>query len=221
MELFESITDNGAGGLSCSVAEMAKECNGCVVELEKVPLKYAGMQPWQTWISESQERMTLAIPKEKVSEFLALMEKRGVEATAIGEFTDSGKCIVKSNGKEIMNIDLEFLHDGLPKKKLSTKEILQEFSEPIFEEPNIGIALKEMLSRLNICSREFVSAQYDFEVQGNSVLKPLQGKGKVNAEASAVRPVQELKNALGVSQALYPAYGDIDTYWMDHQLLMD
>ncbi|HLD59044.1 MAG TPA: AIR synthase-related protein [archaeon] len=214
LELFESITDNGAGGLSCSVAEMAKECNGCVVELEKVPLKYAGMQPWQTWISESQERMTLAIPKEKVSEFLALMEKRGVEATAIGEFTDSGKCIVKSNGKEIMNIDLEFLHDGLPKKKLSTKEILQEFSEPIFEEPNIGIALKEMLSRLNICSREFVSAQYDFEVQGNSVLKPLQGKGKVNAEASAVRPVQELKNALGVSQALYPAYGDIDTYWM-------
>ncbi|MDP2973890.1 MAG: AIR synthase-related protein, partial [Candidatus Diapherotrites archaeon] len=133
--LYDSITDNGAGGLSCSVAEMAKECNGCLVELEKVPLKYPGMQPWQTWISESQERMTLAIPKEKVKKFIKLMDSRGVEATVIGEFNGSGKCVVKFNGKKVMDIDLRFLHDGLPKKVLLTKEAQQKHPEPDFTEP--------------------------------------------------------------------------------------
>ncbi|MDD5162765.1 MAG: phosphoribosylformylglycinamidine synthase subunit PurL [Candidatus ainarchaeum sp.] len=214
MELYSSITDNGAGGLSCSVAEMAKECNGCVVGIEKVPLKYPGMQPWQIWISESQERMTFAIPKENLEKFLDLMRKRGVEVAVIGEFTDSGKCIVKNNGETIMDIDLEFLHNGLPKKRLfsETKTQIQESTK--FEEPCLEDAICKMLSRQNICSREFVSAQYDHEVQGSSVLKPLQGKGRVNADATAVRPLLDSKLCLGISHALYPSYGDIDCYWM-------
>ncbi len=215
LALFDSITDNGAGGLSCSVAEMAKECGGCTVELEKVPLKYPGMQPWKTWVSESQERMTLAIPKEKAQKFLDLMQSRGVEATIIGEFNDSGKCIVKNNGKTIMEIDLKFLHDGLPKKILKSVLSEKKFPEPNFkEEKNISKTLLEMLSRLNICSKEFVSTQYDHEVQGSSVLKPLQGKGKVNAETTVLRPVLQSKKAISVSQALFPRYGDISTYHM-------
>ncbi|MBN2067826.1 MAG: phosphoribosylformylglycinamidine synthase, partial [Candidatus Diapherotrites archaeon] len=213
--LYNSITDNGAGGLSCSVAEMAKECNGCTVQLEKVPLKYAGMQPWQTWVSESQERMTLAIPKANVKEFIELVERRGVEATVIGEFNGSGKCIVEHTGKKIMEIGLGFLHDGLPKKVLKTKEVRGEHAEPDFPEPaDFNAELGKMLSRLNICSKEFVSVQYDHEVQGGSALKPLQGKGRVNAEASAVRPVLSSRKAVSVSQALYPKYGDISTYHM-------
>ena len=90
--LYRSITDNGAGGLSSSVAEMAKESGGCLIELDKVPLKYSGLEPWQIWISESQERMTLAIPKSKWKNFEKLMKKRGVEASVIGKFTKSGKC---------------------------------------------------------------------------------------------------------------------------------
>ncbi len=215
MLLFDSITDNGAGGLSCSVAEMAKECNGCVVELEKVPLKYPGMQPWKTWVSESQERMTLAIPKEKTEKFVSLMQERGVEATIIGEFNDSGKCVVKNNGKTIMDIELKFLHDGLPKKTLKSSLNEKKYIEPDFkEEKNLSKTLLEMLSRPNICSKEFVSIQYDHEVQGSSVLKPLQGKGKANAEATVARPVLESKKAISVSQALYPKYGDISTYHM-------
>ncbi|MDD5148073.1 MAG: AIR synthase-related protein [Candidatus ainarchaeum sp.] len=215
LELYNSITDNGAGGLSCSVAEMAKECNGCALELESVPLKYPGMQPWKTWVSESQERMTLAIPKEKVEKFVSLMERRGVEATVIGEFNDSGKCIVKNNGKTIMDIDLKFLHDGLPKKTLHSKLPEKMHSEPSFkEEKNLSKQLLEMLSRLNICSREFVSTQYDHEVQGTSVLKPLQGKGRVNAETSVSRPSLYSRKGVAISQALYPKYGDIDSYEM-------
>ncbi len=213
--LYNSITDNGAGGLSCSVAEMAKECNGCTVELEKVPLKYPGMQPWQIWVSESQERMTLAIPKKNVQKFIDLMNSRGVEATVVGEFNDSGKCIVKYGGKKIMDLDLQFLHEGLNKKKLKTREVKAEYPEPDFPEPSdYDTALQNMLSRLNICSKEFVSTQYDHEVQGGSVLKPLQGKGRVNSEASAVRPVLSSRKCVAVSQALYPKYGDISAYHM-------
>ncbi|MDO8646790.1 MAG: AIR synthase-related protein [Candidatus Diapherotrites archaeon] len=215
LELFNSITDNGAGGLSCSVAEMAKECNGCVVELEKIPVKYPGMQPWKVWVSESQERMTLAIPKEKVQKFLDLMDSRGVESTVIGEFNDSGKCIVNSNGQKIMEIDLKFLHDGLPKKVLKSANFPKDLKEPEFKEPeSLSEELLAMLARLNICSKEFVSTQYDFEVQGTSVLKPLQGAGKVNAEATVLRPVLQSKRAVSLSQALFPKYGDISTYEM-------
>jgi len=215
LKLYTSITDNGAGGISCSVAEMAKECGGCTIELEKVPLKYPGMQPWQTWISESQERMTLAIPKEKVQEFIDLMNRRGVEATVIGEFNDSGKCIVNHNGKTIMELDMHFLHDGLPKKTIKTEEIKTGHPEPEFEQPDdLNAELGQMLSRLNICSKEFISVQYDHEVQGSSVLKPLQGNGRVNAKATAVRPMLSSQKAVAVSQALYPKYGDISTYDM-------
>jgi len=213
--LYTSITDNGAGGISCSVAEMAKECNGCEVDLEKVPLKYPGMQPWQTWISESQERMTLAVPQEKVDKFIGLMESRGVEATVIGKFTDSGKCVVRFNGKTIMDIDLEFLHEGLPKKVLKTEKLEQKHAVPKFEQSqDFNAELEQMLSRLNICSKEFISVQYDHEVQGSSVLKPLQGKGRVNAETSVVRPVLDSEKGVSISQALYPKYGDISIYDM-------
>jgi len=213
--LYNSVTDNGAGGLSCSVAEMAKECGGCIVELDKVPAKYPGLAPWQAWVSESQERMTLSIPKAKVTDFIGLMESRGVEATVIGTFNDSGRCIVNQNGKKLMDIDMGFLHDGLPKKVLQTKEMASSLKKPDFPNPpNLSRTMLSMLSRLNICSKEFVSAQYDHEVQGSSVLKPLQGKGRVNAEAGVVKPSLESRKGIAVSHSLYPGYGDIDTYWM-------
>ncbi|MFA4856076.1 MAG: AIR synthase-related protein [archaeon] len=213
--LYSSITDNGAGGLSCSVAEMAKECGGCIVDLEKVPLKYPGLSPWEIWVSESQERMTLAVPRENVSEFIDLMARRGVEAATIGEFNDSGRCVVNFKGRKIMDIEMDFLHNGLPRKTLSSRMAKSALKAPSFRRNEIlSNDLLEMLSRLNICSREFVSAQYDHEVQGSSVLKPLQGRGRVNAEAGVARPLLESEKGVALSHALYPGYGDIDCYWM-------
>src|SRR5208337_889553 len=134
--LYRSITDNGAGGLSCSVAEMAKECNGCHVELDRVPLKYPGMAPWEIWISESQERMTLAVPPEKLAAFTDLLERREVEATVIGRFTDTGRCVVEYHGTIVMDIDLAFLHDGLPGKHLRTVPVQRTYSEPALPCPD-------------------------------------------------------------------------------------
>ncbi|MBI2029138.1 phosphoribosylformylglycinamidine synthase [Candidatus Gottesmanbacteria bacterium] len=215
LNLYNSITDNGAGGLSCSVAEMAKECGGCIVELDKVPLKYPGLEPWKIWISESQERMTLAVPAKEWKKFYNLMRKRGVEATVIGEFNDSGRCVVDYKGKRVMDIDMQFLHYGLPKRPMKTVKDDVVLKEPkLAKVNNLTSVLNNMLSRLNICGYEFISKQYDHEVQASSVLKPLAGKRRINTEVTAVRPRLDSNKAVILSQGILPFYSDIDTYHM-------
>jgi len=214
LELYNSITDNGAGGISCSVAEMAKECNGCFVQLGKVPLKYPGMAPWEIWISESQERMTLAIPSSKLDAFLDLMRRREVEATVIGEFNDSGKCVVDYNGEIVMDIELDFLHDGLPDKQLKSTFTPGNNSDPIPKSHPLDKTLLEMLGRKNICSKEFISIQYDHAVQGGHVIGPVQGKGRVQGVSSLTKVVLDSPKGVGLSQGVYPLYSDIDTYHM-------
>ncbi len=214
--LFNSITDNGAGGLSSSVGEMAKESEGCLVELDRVPLKYPGMKPWQIWISESQERMTLAVPKNKWVKLKKLLEIRGVEATVIGEFTASGTCIVKYRDTIIMDIDLDFLHNGLPKRPMKTKKpqshLRGERSVPNL--PKNVETILSMFSGYNVSSYDFISQQYDHDVQGGSVLKPLQGKGRVTADAAVIRPVLTSRKGVVLSYGLHPLYGNTDTYRM-------
>lgn len=217
-ELYNSITDCGAGGISCSVAEMAKESGGCVVELEKMPLKYPNLEPWKIWLSESQERMTLAVPPKKLKEFQKLMEKRGVESTVIGEFTKNKRCIVKYENTTVMDMEMDFLHNGLPKKKLQIfapqKSLPLTFPSRIVEPSNLTQTLLEILQRPNIASYEFISRQYDHNVQGGVVLQPLQGKGKVNANTSITKPFPDSKKGIILSQGINPAYSFIDTYHM-------
>jgi len=213
--LFTSITDNGAGGLSCSVAEMARESGGCFVNLDTVPLKYQGLKPWEIWVSESQERMTLAVPKNKWSEFSELMRRRDVAAIVIGEFNDSGKCAVEYEGETVMDIDMKFLHDGLPQRPMMTEYVRKTHEEPDFLAlEDLTESLHFMLARKNIASFEFISMQYDHEVQGGSILKPLQGRGRINGDATVIRPVLNSRRAVVLSQGINPSYGDIDTYHM-------
>ncbi|HNR87068.1 MAG TPA: AIR synthase-related protein [Spirochaetota bacterium] len=215
MGLYRSITDNGAGGLSCSVAEMARECGGFEVDLELVPLKYHGLAPWQIWVSESQERMTLAIPPDKLDAFLDLMRRRGVEATAIGAFTARERGIVRYRGKTIFDLDMSFLHDGLPRKTLTTTYTPKKNPYPDFPDPAEPSAVfTDMVARLNTASFAFISHQYDHEVQANSCIKPLQGRGRVNANATVIRPRYDSPRGVVLSQGLYPSYGDIDPYRM-------
>lgn len=217
--LYTSITDNGAGGLSSSVGEMAEESGGCRVDLDVVPLKYHGLSPWEIWISESQERMTLSVPKGKWKKLSDLFSSRGVEATVIGEFTDSGHCIVQYKDEVILDVEMEFLHDGLPVKyqkikepKRKLKDIPQKARKSAASDLNT--ILLEMTGRPNLASHAFVSRQYDHEVQGSSVTKPLQGKGQVNTYATVSRPKLSSEKGVVLSQALYPTYSDIDTYHM-------
>lgn len=214
LDLYSSITDNGAGGLSCSVSEMAKESGGCDVELSLVPLKYPGLTPWEIWISESQERMTLAVPKKKWKKLSMLLTRHGVEATVIGTFTSSKKCKVSYKGKTIVDIDLDFLHNGLPARKLVSSRPEMSIEASPLPKLSIQKVCEEMLTRLNLSSTEFIASQYDHEVQAGSVLKPLQGRGRVFSETTVTRPLLSSNTGVVLSQALYPTYTEIDPYKM-------
>ncbi len=213
--LYSAITDNGAGGMSSSIGEMAEQSGGFHVELEKTPLKYPGMSPWEIWISESQERMTMAVPPENVDELLERFARRGVEATVVGTYTDDGQAKISYNGEVIMDISMDFLHDGNPETPLTTTFTRGGELEPELTEPaDYDQQLKDMLGRLNICSKEFIASQYDHNVQGSAVLGPLQGPGRVYAEASVTKPVLSSEKGVVLSQGLAPRYSDIDTYHM-------
>jgi phosphoribosylformylglycinamidine synthase len=210
--LYNAITDNGAGGLSSSVGEMAQLCGGCEITLETCPLKYPGLDPWEILVSESQERMTLAVSPGKVEEFLRLASTRDVEASVIGTFTNSGKFHAKYDEKTVAYLDMDFLHNGLPAMELSAKWIPVKFEEPVLGIVDMTWTLKNLLSRLNICSKEYVIRQYDHEVQAGSVIKPLTGDGP--SDAAVIRPLLDSMEGVVVANGICPRYGDIDTYHM-------
>ncbi|MBU2054223.1 MAG: phosphoribosylformylglycinamidine synthase, partial [Proteobacteria bacterium] len=214
--LYRAITDNGAGGLSSSVGETARLSGGCELDLAKAPLKYAGLNPWEILISESQERMTLAVAPEQIDAFLALARKMDVEATVLGRYADSGWFHILYGMETVAYIEMSFLHDGLPQMNLQAAWTPPRHAEPDFAETeDLGGALKAMLARLNICSKESVVRQYDHEVQGGSIVKPL--TGVVNdgpSDAAVIRPLLDSFEGIVVANGICPRYSAIDTYHM-------
>ena len=218
--LYNAITDNGAGGLSSSVGEMAEDTGGCEIDLALAPLKYDGLFPWEILLSEAQERMTLAVPPETLTQFMELARHLDVEATDLGEFTESGFFVARYGERVVAHLDMDFLHNGVP-----TMELEAVWKKPANPEIRIdglemsaaaaGDLLKRMLGRLNICSRETVIRQYDHEVQGGSVIKPLMGeRWDGPTDAAVIRPVLPSDAGLVISHGICPRYSDFDAYWM-------
>ena len=213
--LYRRITDCGGGGLSSAVGEMG-ESSGVRVDLEKVPLKYTGLSYTEIWISEAQERMILAVPREHVDELIALFESENVEAAVIGEFTDDHKLQLFYKGKLVCDITMDFLHHGHPQFQLQAVWTPPRYPEPDFLCPaDLNGDLMKILGSWNICSKEWVVRQYDHEVQGGSVLKPLIGKDNDGpGDAAIVRPLLDSDRGIVVSSGICPSYADIDPYWM-------
>ncbi len=217
--LISFITDNGGGGLSSSIGESARFSNGCRVDLDKVPLKYEGLDQWEIWVSESQERMTIAVKPENLDRFMELSRKHAVESTVIGEYNDSGYLRLDYKGKTCAYIRMDFLKSEFPQWEFDAEWIppqVRGLSEPVITEPtDHGKLLKNILARPNICARNWIARQYDHEVQGGSVIKPLIGKNRdVPSDAAVIRPILEKDSGIAVSQALNPLYSIIDTYHM-------
>ncbi|MFO7734973.1 MAG: phosphoribosylformylglycinamidine synthase subunit PurL [bacterium] len=214
--LYSAITDNGAGGLSSSVGEMAEDTNGAKVNLEKVPLKYRGLQPWEIFISEAQERMTLAVPRKNMEALKKIAAVHEVEISEIGEFTDSGYLEIFHSDNPVALLDMNFLHNGLPQYKLKAvwnKKENTEYDLPEYEKLN-DIML-DMISRLNIASKEEWVRQYDHEVQGRTAGKPFTGVREDGPADAAVLRIHPSKDtAVVVSHGIKPTFSDIDTYWM-------
>ncbi|MBN1699852.1 MAG: hypothetical protein JW881_20245 [Spirochaetales bacterium] len=216
MGLYRAITDNGAGGLSSSLGEMAELSGGVKINLDDCPLKYQGLAPWEILVSESQERMSLAVPPENIREFLSLSEARDVEATVVGEFTDSGYVEVLFNKEYVGLLDLDFLHDGLPPMSLNAE--WTENGRPdrqIEADRDVSADLYSLLSEPNIASKERLVRQYDHEVQAHSVVKPFTGNtSSGHSDGAVLKPRYDSRRGITVTHGICPRYGDIDTYHM-------
>jgi len=218
-KLIEFITDNGGGGLSSSVGESARWSNGCMVELDKVPLKYEGLDPWEIWVSESQERMTAAVRPENVARFMELSTKHAVESTVIGEYTDTGYLHLTFDGTTCAYVQMDLLNYSFPQWEFEAEWLppaSRGITEPVWDEPeDYGTLLKEMLDRPNISAKNWIQRQYDHEVQGGSVIKPLVGRERdLPSDAVVVRPILSSSRGIALTQAIHPFYSSIDTYHM-------
>ncbi|MBD3224245.1 MAG: phosphoribosylformylglycinamidine synthase [Caldithrix sp.] len=213
---IKSSTDNGAGGLSSSIGELARIPGGAVVELDRVPLKYAGLKPWEIFVSESQERMTLVIDPHYADELFELAGEFEVELSDIGYFTDEGFLQVLYDQKTIAWLDLDFLHDGVPKKQLTAEWQKPQLSEPKLPEiTDYNDILMRLLGRFNIRSREDIIRRYDHEVKGKTIIKPLMGRhGYAPQDAAVMRIDFDSHEGLLISNGIKPRIGDIDPYQM-------
>ncbi len=222
--LYRAVTDCGAGGFSSAVGELGSE-TGVVVDLEKAPLKYEGLLPWEIWLSESQERMVIAVPPEHWPALKTLADSENVEATAIGVFTQDKKLTVRYGGEVAGQIEMDFLHGGMPRVHRKaiwngSSDVPRPTSEIKIKDlglrtSDLGRVLISLLSHPNIASKRWIVRQYDHEVQGGSVIKPFVGLDQRGpSDAAVFRPRLDSERAVVISNGFNPSYGDSDPYWM-------
>ncbi|MBN1993251.1 MAG: phosphoribosylformylglycinamidine synthase subunit PurL [Anaerolineae bacterium] len=227
-KLYHAITDCGAGGLSSAVGEMAEEL-GADVQLQTVPLKYPGLRPWEIWLSEAQERMVLAVPATNWPRLQEICAGQDVAVICIGKFEATGRVRLHYGQRLVGDLDLDFLHNGLPLGQLVAAWKPPATSQPAankVEKTDINLAnvLLKLLAHPNIRSKESVIRRYDHEVQGGTAIKPLVGvdnHGPGDATVlipfdtqPVIRPVSPAQRALALSVGICPAYSDLDPYAM-------
>ncbi|MDB5350977.1 MAG: phosphoribosylformylglycinamidine synthase [Planctomycetota bacterium] len=214
--LYRSLTDCGAGGFSSAVGEMGAT-SGAEVDLEKAPLKYEGLSYTEIWISEAQERMVLAVPPEKWPELKALCDSEDVEATDLGRFTDTGLLTLRYQGNLVAELSMDFLHEGRPKvtrKASYTPREPQTINLPR-QGYDYSADLLKVLGHWDVASKEWIIRQYDHEVQGRTVIKPLVGEHEDGpGDAVVIQPVRGSNVGLSISCGINPRYGEHDPYAM-------
>jgi phosphoribosylformylglycinamidine synthase len=221
-KLYNAITDCGAGGLSSAVGEMGKDL-GAEVELATVLLKYAGLRPWEIWLSEAQERMVLAVAPEHWERLCELAKGQDVEITRIGTYKNTGRLVLTYHGQNVGELDMHFLHEGIP-----TRHLKAHWQAPATQEASLPNApfsetLLRLLAHPNIRSKEQTVRLYDHEVQGGTVIKPFIGAKANGGSNGAVLVPFETKHTpqpdggirgVAVSNGINPYYGKLDPYAM-------
>jgi len=213
-QLFHAITDCGAGGLSSAVGEMGATL-GAEVDLARVPLKYEGLSATEAWISEAQERMVLAVAPADWPAMARIAADEGVEATPIGTFTGSGRIVLTWQGNVAGDLDCHFLHEGRPRQRVVSRALPMP-SEPLVWSgaASLAASLLDVLALPDVASKERIVRQYDHEVQGCSVLKPLLGPGEGPADGTVIRGVLGRGRGIVLGVGLRHHLGRLDPYQM-------
>jgi len=214
LDLFNAITDCGAGGLCSAVTELAQD-NGVSVNLEKVPRKYNGLNYTEIWISESQERMVFFAKKENLEELTQIFREEDVELTVIGEVTNTKKLELLYENNKVCSLDMDFIFN-LPKlTKKATWVMKKEEAVSVDEKENYNEQVKALLSRPGIACKDWILREYDHEVQAGSVLKSIYGIENLSvSDAAVLRPDLKTDKAVAIGLGINPFYSDIDPYWM-------
>ncbi len=216
--LYHAITDCGAGGFSSAIGEMGAQL-GATVHLDRAPLKYDGLSYMEIWISEAQERMVLAVPPGNWPILKALCQSEDVEATVLGQFEATGRLRLDYQQQRVADLDLKFLHEGRPAvvRRASAPAACALASGPakLQAANDFNDDLLRILGSYNVCSKEWIIRQYDHEVQGGTVLKPLVGvHGDGPGDAAVITPALGSYIGLAVGCGINPGYGDLDSYAM-------
>jgi phosphoribosylformylglycinamidine synthase len=206
-DLYSSITDCGAGGLSSAVGEMA-EGIGADVDLDLVPRKYPGLEPWEVWLSEAQERMVISVPTRNVSAIHNRCKRVGVGVADIGAFTGDGVLTVRSGGTPVAVIDTAFLHDGRPQRRMNavlpkpdrSPSITRKVADP-------RAALIALLSHPNISSKATTIHRYDHEILGSTVIRPLIGAAGDGPADGVVLAEPLAEHGIAIGIGVNPWYG--------------
>jgi phosphoribosylformylglycinamidine synthase subunit PurSL len=224
--LYTAITDCGAGGLSSAVGEIASQLGG-VVQMEHILLKYPGLAPWEIWLSEAQERMVLAVPPATLAELRNLCDLYEVELTDIGEFTATGRLLIRYGEKTVLDLDNHFLHEGIPQRHLNallpTPHMAAGSCGELVLPADFSYqqTLLDLLGQPDIASKESVIRLYDHEVQGGTLVKPLTGPYHDGpSDACVMRPLDTRGiQAIVLSAGINPEYGKLDPYQMSLNVL--
>jgi phosphoribosylformylglycinamidine synthase subunit PurSL len=220
--LYHAITDCGAGGLSSAVGEMASD-GGVAVDLAQVTLKYAGLAPWEIWLSEAQERMVLAVPGEALPALCELCATFGVEVTDLGAFSANGRLRVNYGARAVLDLPNTFLHGGRPQRLLSARLDPAPSVSPIAAPTDLDCnsVLLRLLAHPNIASKAAVIRLYDHEIQGGTVVKPLTGANDDGpSDACVLKPIGTRgMRGLVLSNGINAEFGKIDAYRMAHSVV--
>jgi len=213
--LGSGVTDLGGGGVSCAICETAETYGlGAEVYLERIPLKYPDMAPWEIWISESQERMCLAVPPENVERVLQIFRDEQTEATVLGEYTSEPTIRINFRGERVAELDVDALFDP-PRVRRRTTWRPPELVDPEIPMPHdLSAALKRLLAAPNVASKEVVVRRYDHEVKGGTVVKPLQGWNAGPSDGAVLKPLADSWRGITVSCGMNSRFGKINPYWM-------
>ena len=225
--LYNAMTDCGAGGFSSAVGEMGSEL-GAEVHLERAPLKYPGLSYTEIWISEAQERMVLAVPPDKVEALRAIAARESVEIADLGHFgTAERDLILNYHGSEVGRLSMHFVHDGVPTPVREAR--WQPLAAPSAlhaphvtnSTPHLKDALLTLLAHPNIASKHWIIRQYDHEVQGNTVVKPLVGPRQQGpSDAAVVMPRHDSNRGIAISCGLQTWTGDAASGGDPYQLAL-